>query len=62
MKTERYQLHFAGPFHAKPYCIMAYVQYGMSGECGFWQQVSPHYQYEKNARNWARRNNKILEN
>lgn len=53
---KRYQLHNLGPFWAKPYCIM------LNTGRGFWQQVSPHYLYEKSARNWAKRNNLTLEN
>ena len=51
----RYQIHCEGGCWSKPWAIYK--------KCfGFWQQVSPHYLYEKSARNFAKRHGIILEN
>lgn len=45
----------------KPYFIAVYYPHPGTS-LGHWQQVSPYYVYRKNAVNWAKRNNKQLEN
>lgn len=44
---------------ARPWYVAVAVT-TMSGSVAFWQQVSPNYVYEGNARSWAARNKKML--
>lgn len=44
---------------ARPWYVAKAVT-TMSGSVAFWQQVSPNYVYEGNARRWATRNKKML--
>lgn len=48
-----YQLHCAGGWHVKPWCIGVKTSFG-------WQQVSPWYFYKGHALNWCKRHNIIL--
>lgn len=49
-----YQLHCAGGWHSKPWCILK-----KTGR-GFMQQVSPWYFYKGHALNWCKRHNVTL--
>lgn len=44
---------------ARPWYVAKAVT-TMSGSVSFWQQVSPNYVYEGNARRWAVKNKKML--
>ena len=44
---------------ARPWYVAVAVT-TMSGSVAFWQQISPNYVYEGNARRWAARNKKML--
>lgn len=46
---------------ARPWYIAVAVTM-LSGHVAFWQQVSPNFIYEGNAKRWAKRNNKELIN
>ena len=54
----KYRLSHHGPI----YYIAKWVPFGMSGEKGFWQQISPQYFVKGNALRYAKRNNITLEN
>jgi len=56
--NERYRLSSHGPI----YYIAEWVPFGISGEKGFWQQISPQYFRKGNALRYAKQNNITLEN
>ena len=56
--NERYRLFIHGQLHY----ISKWVPFGISGELGFWQQISPYYYRKGNALRYAKRHGITLEN
>jgi len=58
----RYRIHSGDPEYSPVHWISKWIPIGISGENGFWQQISPQYFRRGNALRYAKQHHITLEN